>query len=169
MTGIGAALGPMEIPFDGLTVLGCLAALVGTAGLGGILKTWLDHKRGKRAQTDSIALALVGKQGARIDALERELKTERERCEDRLQKIEAEQHAERRRSDVELRHLRHRANNMRQIIYALLHLFDVPTRQRKGMLAGIREELLAIETAETIEKGSLLAAEVRGPTIEGSD
>ena len=123
-----------------LTVLATLGALVGTAGLGGILKTWLDHKRGKRAQTDSVALALVEKLEGRIDKLESSLAGERQRCDD------------------ELRILRHRIGGWKQLFYSLLHLFDMPAGQRRKTLEAVRKEMAALEQAEAAETGAMLGA-----------
>jgi hypothetical protein len=58
---------------------------------------------------------------------------------------------ERLRCEAELRIVRHRTKNQRQIIYSLLHLFDIPASRRKEMLANIRTDLAALEEAEATE------------------
>lgn len=123
-------------------IVAIVAGILGSAGLGGVLKTWLDHQRGKRKQTDDVAMGLVEKLEKRIEKLEADLDLERARC------------------DAELRVLRHRMNNQRTMIYSLLHLFDVPAGKRKDMLAGIRTELAALEQAEATEKGAVVAATI---------
>lgn len=60
---------------------------------------------------------------------------------------------ERQRCEAELRVVRHRTRNQRQIIYSLLHLFDIPAARRKEMLASIRADLAALEQAEATESG----------------
>lgn len=122
------------------TILAAAGALIGSAGIGGLFKAWLDHKRGKRAQSDNVALALVGKLEKRIDALEAAQALERERCDD------------------ELRILRHRIGGWKQLFYSLLHLFDMPARQRKDTLAAVRLQMDTLEQAEATETGAMLGA-----------
>lgn len=126
-----------------VAVLTSLGALLGAAGLGGWFKTWLDHKAGKRKQTDEVALELVGKLTGRVEKLERDLVDERARCE------------------IELRLLRHDKNRLHQLIYSLLHLFDVPARQRKVLLDSVRGELAAMEAASAAEKGAVIGTAIR--------
>ena len=61
--------------------IGAALGLLGSAGLGGLVKTWLDHKRERRAQSDGVALELVKTLGVRVDQLEDALSEERARCE----------------------------------------------------------------------------------------
>lgn len=123
-----------------VSIFGVIFGAIGTAGIGGMLKTWLDHTRGKRKQSDEVAMALVERLEARVAVLEGSLEQERTRC------------------DAELGVHRHRINNQRLIIYSLLHLFDVPVARRKEMLANVRAELAAMEHAEAHEKGIIAAA-----------
>lgn len=67
------------------------------------------------------------------------------------ERLRAELLRERQRCEAELRVVRHRTRNQRQIIYSLLHLFDVPATRRKEMLSSIRSDLAAIEQAEATE------------------
>ena len=108
------------------------------------MKTWLDHSRGKRKQTDEVALALVAKLEERVEKLESALDEERRRCDD------------------ELRLLRHRIGGWKQLFYSLLHLFDMPERQRKETLEAVRKEMAALERAEAAETGAMLGARQRG-------
>lgn len=125
------------------TIVAVAAGLIGSAGLGGMLKTWLDHQRGKRAQSDSVALALVEKLEKRIDGLEAAQAEERTRCDD------------------ELRILRHRIGGWKQLFYSLLHLFDMPARQRKDTLETVRKQMATMEQAEAAETGAMLGARQR--------
>lgn len=122
------------------TVISLVVGVVGTAGLGGMLKTWLDHLRGTRKQSDEVAMALVARLEERVKHLESTRDDERARCE------------------AELRVQGHRINNQRLMIFSLLHLFEVPAARRKPMLDAIRAELAAMETAEAHEKGLLITA-----------
>lgn len=129
-----------------LSIVALAGALIGTAGLGGVLKTWLDHLRGKRKQTDGVALELVRLLKDRVDDLETAIEGERERCDQKLAMQE---------KLIVL--LRHRVRGSRQMVYSMLHLFDIPAARRKEMLVGIRSELAAMEQAEAIETGIVIS------------
>ena len=118
--------------------------VIGTAGIGGMLKTWLDHKRGARAQTDNVALALVEKLETRIGKLEDDLDTERKRCE------------------AELGVHRHRLNNQKQIIYALLFVFEMPPERQAEAVKRVREDWARLEHAEATEKAIIAAGPLAG-------
>lgn len=121
-----------------------IASLIGAGGAGGLIKTWLDHKRGKRAQTDQVALELVERLERRVEKLERSLDEERERCES------------------EMRMLRHRIGGWKQLFYSLLHLFDLPDRQRRETLEKIRAQMAELEKVEAAETGAMLGARMKG-------
>lgn len=121
-------------------IVGAVGALIGSAGVGGMLKAWLDHKRGQRAQTDEVALALVRTLTERVDKLEAGQVIERQRCDD------------------ELRVLRHRINGWKQLFYSLLHLFDMPAKQRSTALDAVRQEMATLEHTEAAETGAMLGA-----------
>lgn len=129
-----------------LTISTLIIGAIGTAGIGGMLKTWLDHLRGKRKQTDEVALSLVQTLESRVGKLEGDLEKERARC------------------DAELGVHRHRLVNQRTIIYSLLHLFDMPATRRKDALTNLRKEIAAMEQAEATEKAIIAAA----PFTEGA-
>jgi hypothetical protein len=136
----------MNIP-TWVTIAGMVFGAVGTAGIGGMLKTWLDHTRGTRKQSDDVAMGLVAVLETRVGTLE-----------GKLEDADEGMKQERARCDAELGVHRHRINNQRTIIYSLLHLFDVPAGRRKEMLANVRAELAAMEQAEAAEKGIIAAA-----------
>jgi hypothetical protein len=121
-----------------------VVGVIGTAGIGGMLKTLLDHKRGVRAQSDGVALALVEKLEARIGKLEDDLDTERKRCE------------------AELGVHRHRLNNQKQIIYALLFVFEMPPERQPEAVKRVREDLARLEQAEATEKAIIASAPLAG-------
>jgi len=130
-----------------ITIAGMVFGAIGTAGIGGMLKTWLDHLRGKRRQSDEVAMGLVERLETRVGLLEGKLDSADEAIKE-----------ERARCDAELGVHRHRIRNQRQIIYSLLHLFDVPAARRKDMIAGVRADLAAMEQAEAAEIGAVRAA-----------
>ncbi len=75
----------------------------------------------------------------------------RKQISDLEERLRKELLRERMRCEAELRVVRHRTKNQRQIIYSLLHLFDLPASRRKELLAKIRAELASIEEAEAAE------------------
>ncbi|MDH4745809.1 hypothetical protein OMP43_17425 [Sphingomonas sp. CBMAI 2297] len=115
-----------------------VVGMIGSAGFGGVLKTWLDHQRGKRKQSDEVAMAMAA------------------RLEERVKHLEASRDDERARCEAELRVQGQRINNQRLMIFSLLHLFEVPAARRKPMLDAIRTELAGMEAAE----GMLIAAPI---------
>lgn len=126
------------------TILAIFGALGGTAGIAAVMKVWLDHKRGKRKQTDEVALALVDTLKERVDKLEDTIASERQRCDD------------------ELRIVRHRIQGWKQLFYSVLHVIDMPARQRKDRLEGVRMEMAALEEAEKAETGNMMGARQKG-------
>jgi hypothetical protein len=82
----------------------------------------------------------------------------RKQISDLEERLRLELLQERRRCEAELRVVRHRTRNQRQIIYSLLHLFDLPATRRKELLASIRADLAALEQAEATESGIVASA-----------
>lgn len=135
-----------------VAIASVIATLIGGAGVAGVLKVWLDHKRGKRKQTDDVSLAWAAKFEQRA-----------EQAEDRIAKLEDQQAIERQRCDDELRIVRHRIQGWKQLFYSLLHLFDMPQRQRKDTLEAVRKQMAALEQAEAAETGAMLGARHQEP------
>jgi hypothetical protein len=84
-------------------------------------------------------------------AIVRQIGPWRKQISEMEERLRGELLADRVRCEAELRVVRHRTRNQRQIIYSLLRLFDVPATKRKDMLASIRADLAAIEEAEATE------------------
>lgn len=82
----------------------------------------------------------------------------RKQLDDLEERLRKELREERDRCNAEMRILRHRDRHRRQIIYSLLHLFDLPAARRKPLLASIRSELASIEQAEATESGIVSTA-----------
>lgn len=61
------------------------------------------------------------------------------------------------RCEAELRIMRHRDRNSRQMIYSMLHIMDMPLEQRGAALDKIRVDLERMEKVEAAEIGSFLA------------
>lgn len=92
----------------------------------------------------ALIVRMIGPWRKQLDELEdkmrKELREERDRC------------------DRELRVVKHRERRSRQLIYSLLHLFDLPATRRKEMLSNIREELGSLEQAEALESSIVSTA-----------
>lgn len=143
--------------------------LVGFAGPGGVLlmfllllatvvkalppmfKTKTDSDGSLRADL----LGQISKLNDRHDALEREMREERERCEVELQAMRAQHSAE-------IQVLRHRLNNETMSLDALLMLMEAAPDRVSENIAKIKD--LRAERARTIalEQGALAGAKVAG-------
>jgi hypothetical protein len=121
-----------------------VVGVIGTAGIGGMLKTLLDHKRGVRAQSDGVALDLVKQLSERVKTLEAAREQDHAKCE------------------AELQVHRHRINNQRTMIYSLLHLFGLPPDQQTEAVKRVREDLARLEQAEATEKAIIASAPLAG-------
>lgn len=129
------------------SILVAALGLLGAGGIGALMKTWLEYKRGKRKDTDNVALALVEKLEQRVVKLEGDLEDERTRCEAMLSAG------------------RHSRNNQRQIIYSLLHLFDLPATKRRDALAAVRKQISDMEATEAHEAAIYRAAPLAGGSL----
>jgi thymidine phosphorylase len=121
-----------------------VVGVIGTAGIGGMLKTLLDHKRGVRAQSDGVALDLVKQLSERVKTLEAAREQDHAKCE------------------AELGVHRHRLNNQKQIIYALLFVFEMPPERQPEAVKRVREDLARLEQAEATEKAIIASAPLTG-------
>jgi len=119
----------------GITVIG---SIIGGTGLGGMLKTWLDHKRGTRKDTDDVAVTLV-----------RQLS-------DRIEKLEAQQISEREKCDNELRALRHRMNNIDAAFDGVMLAVEAAPDNAKEIVAKAREARARQREREAVESAALL-------------
>jgi hypothetical protein len=131
-----------------VALLGILGTLFGGAGLGGILKTWLDHKRGVRKDTDEVALSLVNQLKQRVETLETASERERVLC------------------DARLAVQRHRINNLSSNFDALLLLIEMAPEKAAEMVAKIKERRAAQEQAEAVEKAALAAVGMQAVGVE---
>lgn len=143
-----------------VAIITACAALVGSAGIGGILKTWFDHKRGARAQTDSVALSLVETLTNRVKVLEDKAESDQQSCEERLKEQKAESDRKLAIQDGQLMVMRHRIRNGRQIIYSMLNIMELPTARRISALERIRGQLTSMEQAEATEVAVMAAATI---------
>ena len=127
---------------------------IGGMGVGGMLKAWLDHKRGVRKQTDEVALTMLAKVSARVELLETAREADHTKCE------------------AQLAVHRHRINTLATMLDSLLMLWDMPAAKTGAAVQRIRERRAEMEQAEAIEKsimGALHGARPAPRTIETED
>lgn len=143
-----------------------VAVVVAALSLLGILVRQIVPSRSQltaeEAQFRADLRAENAKLRTRLDKMEHDLSDERAKCDERMEKIEAAASSERERCEAELRIVKHRLTGGRQIIYSLLHLFDLPAARRKAMLERVRQDIAAIEQAEAAEVGAMLGARSDG-------
>lgn len=121
-----------------MAILTFLMTIIGSAGLGGLFKTWLDHKRGARKQTDDVALALVQQLTERITRLEDQQVRERENC------------------DNELRAMRHKLNNIDAAFDGVMFAIEATPENAKDIVAKAREARATQRQQEAQETAALL-------------
>jgi hypothetical protein len=115
-----------------------IVSLLGTLGVGGLLKTWLDYLRGKRKQTDDMADRVVTLTMGRLKAVERHAII----CE------------------ANLSYTRHKANNLASTIDSMLMLFEVAPERQKEILLKLKDKRERDEKVEAVERASILAAAI---------
>jgi hypothetical protein len=131
-------------------IVGVITALVGTAGLGGLVGRWLTYKQDSYKSHEEVAMAREARLEARIQKLEEDRES------DKIQfKLDLEQ--ERARCDAEMRLLRHRIRNQRQIINSFMWLQEMPEERRAEVIASIRQQLVDIDLQEAAEAGVVIA------------
>lgn len=116
-----------------------LATAAGGLGLGGLLKTWLDHKRAARRQTDEVAMGLVGQLRGRIATLEAGAVQERLLC------------------DMRMADLRHRVGNLSTSFDSLIMMAEMAPEHAQAFAVRVKERRAAQEQAEAAEKAAIAA------------
>jgi len=119
-------------------IISIILTIIGSAGVGGLLKTWLDYKRGSRKQTDDVALSLVHQQNARILILEEQQVRERDKC------------------DRELRVLRHQMANVDSAFDGFLMMVEAMPEKAGEIAASIRKQRGEQRQAEAVEKAAAM-------------
>jgi hypothetical protein len=117
-----------------------IVAFLGSLGLGGMLKSWLDYRHKARKQTDDMATAIVATLTGRLDAVEAQQAQERALCE------------------ANLGVLRHRMNNLSGSFDGLLLLIEMAPEKAAEFVARIKEQRAAQELAEAAEKAAVMTA-----------
>ncbi len=119
-------------------IISIVLTIIGSAGVGGMLKTWLDHLRGKRKQTDDVALSLVHQQNERIRLLEDQQAREREKC------------------DRQIAALRHQMANVDSAFDGFLMMVEAMPEKAGETAAKIRKQRSEQRQAEAVEKAAVM-------------
>jgi homoserine dehydrogenase len=122
-----------------LVVSSMAMGLIGTGGVGYLLKTVLDHKQRIRKQTDEVAMSLVMQQSERITQLEASIERERALC------------------DAKLGVQRHRVNNLSMNFDSMLMIMELAPEKAVDAVRAIKERRAQQDTAEAVEKGAVAA------------
>lgn len=120
-------------------------------GIGGLVKTWLDHKRAVRRASDEVAMALVEQLTARVESVEASAAQERALC------------------DANLAVLRHRVNNLSGSFDGLLLFIEMAPERAREFAARIKEKRAAQEQVEAAEKASVAALALAMATPREAD
>jgi hypothetical protein len=138
-----------------LAILGGLMALVGSAGIGGLLKTWLDHTRAKRKQTDDVSLSMVQEMRERMASVEAAAERDRERAGEERMRAERRE----RLCDAKLSAEHHRVNNLLSIYQAAIMLVKVAPGNLPELADEIMRRREVQEDLESRERDTVLKFE----------
>lgn len=128
----------LRLPSGWVGYVALLLGALGSIGLGGMFKSWLDHKYKSRKQSDDMATAIVTMMNQRMTAVERHGRL----CE------------------ANLAFLRHRQNNMSGNFDALLLLIELAPEKAGEFIVRIKEMRRDQAVAEAAERAALLATAV---------
>ena len=120
-------------------------------GAGGLVKTWLDHKRAARRATDEVAMTLVGRLTQRMESVEANAAQERALC------------------DANLAVLRHRVNNLSGSFDGLLLLIEAAPERAGEFVTRIKERRAEQERTEAAEKANVAAVALAIAMPKGGD
>lgn len=115
-----------------------IVSVLGSLGLGGLIKAWLDYRRGARKQTDDMANQVVNVAMGRLKAVERHGII----CE------------------ANLAYQRHKAANLASTIDSLLMMLEVAPERQLEIILKLKEKRALDERSEAIERAAILASAV---------
>jgi hypothetical protein len=128
------------------------------ASITALVKVLLSHQRTKREQTDNVALALVEKQGERIDSLEAEMIRERENCARDIARIEKKAEDDRKVDQALDQLRRHQVNNSKAAMQMTVDLLEVAPDRLDAVIPRLRERLKEHQEVERQDMAAFMAA-----------
>ncbi len=123
-----------------------------------LVKVLLAHQQIKRAQTDNVALALVEKQGDRINSLEVEMIREREKCASDIARIEKSAADDRKTNEALDQLRRHQVNNSKAAMQMTVDLLEVAPDRLDAVIPRLRERLKEHQEIERQDMAAFMAA-----------
>lgn len=138
-----------------------ITALLGgglIASITALAKVLLAHQRTKREQTDNVALALVEKQGERINSLEVEMIREREKCSSDIARIEKSASDDRKTNEALDQLRRHQVNNSKAAMQMTVDLLEVAPDRMDVVIPRLRERLREHQEIERQDMAAFMAA-----------
>lgn len=124
------------------------------AAITALVKVVFLNQRTKRAQTDNVALALVEKQGERINGLEAEMNRERDNCAREIARLEAKADYDRRNNAALDQLRRHQVNNSKGVMQMTVDLLEVAPDRLDAVIPRLRRRL---EEHQEIERRDMEA------------
>jgi hypothetical protein len=125
----------LRLPGTWIGYASLIVAALGSIGLGGMLKTWLDYRFRGRKQSDDMATAIVASTTDRLRMAERHGRI----CE------------------ANLAYIRHRHNNLSGSYDSLLLFLEVAPEKLAEFLPRIREKRRLDLEGEAAERAALMA------------
>jgi hypothetical protein len=129
-----------------------IATVLGSIGVGSMMKTWLDYRRGMRTADDTSAMALIEQQRIALD-----------RANARIDRLERSAARKDELHELRMGQLRHRLNNMRMIFEVAIHLMKTSSSERMPEIVTMIEQMRAKhEHEEAAETAAIMAALAAG-------
>lgn len=121
-----------------------VAVLLGSGGIGYLLKVVLGHRRSVRKQTDDMASNVVGVYAGRLAFVERHAVI----C------------------DAELAHSRHKVNNLGGTFDSMLMMLEVSPEKMPEIIARTKEKRARDIEMEAAERAHILAAALKAAGLD---
>ena len=141
-----------------LAYLPSIVALLGALGLGGILKSWLDYRKGVRDSDGRAALALIEQQRISLD-----------RANTRIDRLEKQLARKDELHELRLSQLRHRLNNMRMIFEVTIRLMKTSSSDRMPEIVEMIEDMRTSHEREEAAETAAIAAALAAGTKADED
>ncbi len=130
-----------------LGIVSVIATILGSIGVGGMLKTWLDYRRSSKVSDDSAAMALIDQQRVALD-----------RANGRIDRLERQAARKDELHELRMAQLRHRLGNMRMIFEVAIHLMKTSSSDRMPEIIEMIEQMRAKHEREEAEETAAILA-----------
>lgn len=155
----------LGISFQWPMFAGLVIAMLGSAGVGGLFRTWLDHKRGVRKQTDDVSISLVHEMRERMAMVETGANLDRDRAAEERARAERRE----RLCDLKLGFEHHRVNNLLQLNQSQLFIMQLAPEKLPEAIEMLAKRRSEQENTEATERAAILAFEAKILGLDGRD